>query len=140
MINKQKNSINITPDDELLELIDKEAKDNMRTRKAQVEYIIKQYFKDSKEKLIFKEWKTREKMIIVNLILAVSMIGIIYRIKPFDNTQTWVSISIVIALFLNGLNSIDLENRKVEALEKLVVEISKSKVEEVKWESLQSNK
>lgn len=52
---KQKNSINITPDDELLELIDKEAKDNMRTRKAQVEYIIKQYFKDSKEKLIFKE-------------------------------------------------------------------------------------
>jgi hypothetical protein len=33
-----------------------------------------------------------------------------------------------------------LENRKVEALEKLVVEISKSKVEEVKWESLQSNK
>ena len=43
---KQKNSINITPDDELLELIDKEAKDNMRTRKAQVEYIVKQYYKD----------------------------------------------------------------------------------------------
>lgn len=69
-------------------------------------------------------------MIIVNLILAVSMIGIIYRIKPFDNTQPWVSISIVIALFLNGLNNIYLENRKVEALEKLVVEISKNKVED----------
>jgi hypothetical protein len=69
-------------------------------------------------------------MIIVNLILAVSMIGIIYRIKPFNNTQPWVSISIVIALFLNGLNSIDLENRKVEALEKLVVEISKNKIED----------
>jgi hypothetical protein len=46
MINKQKNSININPDDELLRLIDKEAKDNMRTRKAQVEYIVKQYYKD----------------------------------------------------------------------------------------------
>jgi hypothetical protein len=45
---KQKNSINITPDDELLELIDKEAKDNMRTRKAQVEYIIKQHFSKNK--------------------------------------------------------------------------------------------
>ena len=55
MTNKQKNSININPDDELLVLIDKEAKDKIRTRKAQVEYIIKQYFKDSKEKLIFKE-------------------------------------------------------------------------------------
>ena len=50
MINKQKNSINITPDDELLELIDKEAKDNMRTRKAQVEYIVKQYFNKPEEK------------------------------------------------------------------------------------------
>lgn len=47
---KQKNSINITPDDELLELIDKEAKDNMRTRKAQVEYIVKQYFNTPEEK------------------------------------------------------------------------------------------
>lgn len=55
MTKKQKNSINITPDDELLALIDKESKDKIRTRKAQVEYIIKQYFKDSKEKLIFKE-------------------------------------------------------------------------------------
>jgi len=69
-------------------------------------------------------------MIIVNLILAVSMIGIIYRIKPFDNTQPWVSISIVIALFLNGLDNIHLENRKIEALEKLATEISKSKSEE----------
>lgn len=50
MINKQKNSINITPDDELLELIDKEAKDNMRTRKAQVEYIVKQYFSKPEKK------------------------------------------------------------------------------------------
>lgn len=41
---KHKNSINITPDDELLVLIDQEAKNNMRTRKAQVEYIVKQYF------------------------------------------------------------------------------------------------
>lgn len=41
---KQKNSINITPDDELLALIDQEAKNNMRTRKAQVEYIVKEYF------------------------------------------------------------------------------------------------
>lgn len=45
---KQKNSINITPDDELLALIDQEAKNNMRTRKAQVEYIVKQYFNKNK--------------------------------------------------------------------------------------------
>ncbi|WPX99766.1 hypothetical protein Megpolyxen_01671 (plasmid) [Candidatus Megaera polyxenophila] len=50
MINKQKNSININPDDELLELIDKEAKDNMRTRKAQVEYIVRQYYFNKQEK------------------------------------------------------------------------------------------
>ena len=49
MINKQKNSININPDDELLELIDKEAKDNMRTRKAQVEYIVRQYYLNKQE-------------------------------------------------------------------------------------------
>lgn len=49
MINKQKNSININPDDELLELIDKEAKDNMRTRKAQVEYIVRQYYLNRQE-------------------------------------------------------------------------------------------
>lgn len=49
MINKQKNSININPDDELLELIDKEAKDNMRTRKAQVEYIVRQYYLNKPE-------------------------------------------------------------------------------------------
>lgn len=47
---KQKNSINITPDDELLALIDQEAKNNMRTRKAQVEYIVKQYFNKPEEK------------------------------------------------------------------------------------------
>ena len=46
---KQKNSININPDDELLELIDKEAKDNMRTRKAQVEYIVSQYYLNKQE-------------------------------------------------------------------------------------------
>ena len=46
---KQKNSINITPDDELLELIDKEAKDNMRKRKAQVEYIVRQYYLNKQE-------------------------------------------------------------------------------------------
>lgn len=49
MINKQKNSININPDDELLGLIDKEAKDNMRTRKAQVEYIVRQYYLNKQE-------------------------------------------------------------------------------------------
>ena len=46
---KQKNSININPDDALLELIDKEAKDNMRTRKAQVEYIVRQYYLNKQE-------------------------------------------------------------------------------------------
>ena len=49
MTNKQKNSININPDDELLRLIDKEAKDNMRTRKAQVEYIVRQYYLNKQE-------------------------------------------------------------------------------------------
>jgi hypothetical protein len=48
---KQKNSINITPDDELLELIDKEAKENMRTRKAQVMYIVSQYYLNKEEKI-----------------------------------------------------------------------------------------
>lgn len=51
---KHKNSINITPDDELLELIDKKAKDNMRTRKAQVEYIVKQYFENIEETLMLE--------------------------------------------------------------------------------------
>jgi hypothetical protein len=46
---KQKNSINITPDDKLLALIDHDAKENMRTRKAQVEYIVRQYFKNQLE-------------------------------------------------------------------------------------------
>ena len=49
MTNKQKKSININPDDELLGLIDKEAKDNMRTRKAQVEYIVRQYYLNNNE-------------------------------------------------------------------------------------------
>ena len=49
MTNKQKNSININPDDELLGLIDKEAKANMRTRKAQVEYIVRQYYLNKQE-------------------------------------------------------------------------------------------
>ena len=50
MTKEQKNSININPDDELLGLIDKEAKDNMRTRKAQVEYIVRQYYLNKQEK------------------------------------------------------------------------------------------
>lgn len=54
---KQKNSINITPDDELLALIDQDAKDNMRTRKAQVEYIVKQYFNENKPELKEFIWK-----------------------------------------------------------------------------------
>lgn len=62
---KQKNSINITPDDELLALIDQDAKDNMRTRKAQVEYIVKQYFNRNKSELTELQsetlWKSQYK-------------------------------------------------------------------------------
>ena len=68
-------------------------------------------------------------MIGLNLVFAASIIGIIYRIKPFDNTNLWVSISIVVALFLNNLDHIYIERRKVKALEKIAVEISKSKSE-----------
>jgi hypothetical protein len=50
-MSKQKNSINITPDDKLLALIDKEAEKEMRTRKAQVLYIIREHFNRQEEKL-----------------------------------------------------------------------------------------
>jgi len=69
-------------------------------------------------------------MIALNLVFAASIIGIIYRIKPFDNTNLWVSIVVAISLFLNSLDHIFIEKRKVKALEKIAVEISKSKSEE----------
>lgn len=41
---KQKTSVNIELDPELLEKIDQEAAKDLRTRKAQVLYIIREYF------------------------------------------------------------------------------------------------
>lgn len=41
---KEKTSISVHFDNNLLAKIDKDADDNLRSRKAQVEYIIKQYY------------------------------------------------------------------------------------------------
>ena len=43
---KEKTSISVHFDNNLLEKIDKDAADNVRTRKSQVEYIVKQYYKN----------------------------------------------------------------------------------------------
>lgn len=44
MTKKQNTSVNIELDPELLEKIDREAAKDLRTRKAQVLYIIREYF------------------------------------------------------------------------------------------------
>jgi hypothetical protein len=44
MTKEQKTSVNIELDPELLEKIDREAAKDLRTRKAQVLYIIREYF------------------------------------------------------------------------------------------------
>lgn len=41
---KEKTSISVHFDNNLLEKIDKDDADNVHTRKAQVEYIVKQYY------------------------------------------------------------------------------------------------
>lgn len=48
MTKEQKTSVNIELDPELLEKIDQEAAQELRTRKAQVLYIIREYFNKSK--------------------------------------------------------------------------------------------
>jgi hypothetical protein len=50
MTKEQKTSVNIELNPELLEKIDREAAKDLRTRKAQVLYIIKEYFNKSEEK------------------------------------------------------------------------------------------
>ncbi len=44
MTKEQKTSVNIELDQDLLEKIDREAAKDLRTRKAQVLYIIREYF------------------------------------------------------------------------------------------------
>jgi len=44
MTNKEKTSISVHFDNNLLAKIDNDAADNLRSRKAQVEYIVKQYY------------------------------------------------------------------------------------------------
>jgi hypothetical protein len=46
LTNKDKTMINVYFEDELLAKIDKDADENVRTRKSQVEYIVKQYYKN----------------------------------------------------------------------------------------------
>ena len=50
MTKEQKTSVNIELDPELLEKIDQEAAQELRTRKAQVLYIIREYFNKPEEK------------------------------------------------------------------------------------------
>lgn len=50
MTKEKKTSVNIELDPELLEKIDQEAAQDLRTRKAQVLYIIREYFNKSEEK------------------------------------------------------------------------------------------
>ena len=50
MTKEQKTSVNIELDHELLKKIDQEAAQDLRTRKAQVLYIIREYFNKPEEK------------------------------------------------------------------------------------------
>jgi hypothetical protein len=50
MSNKDKTAVSLHFDKELIAKIDKDATKNMRTRKAQVMYIISQYYLNKKEK------------------------------------------------------------------------------------------
>ncbi len=50
MTKEQKTSVNIELDQDLLEKIDREAAKDLRTRKAQVLYIIREYFNKQEEK------------------------------------------------------------------------------------------
>jgi hypothetical protein len=50
MSDKTKTAISLHFDEELITKIDKDAAENMRTRKAQVMYIISQYYLNKKEK------------------------------------------------------------------------------------------
>jgi predicted transcriptional regulator len=50
MSNKNKTAVSLHFDEELIAKIDKDATKNMRTRKAQVMYIISQYYLNKEEK------------------------------------------------------------------------------------------
>lgn len=50
MSNKDKTAVNLHFDEELIAKIDKDAAENMRSRKAQVMYIISQYYLNKEEK------------------------------------------------------------------------------------------
>lgn len=46
MVKNKKTAIYIHLNEELVDKIDKDANENVRTRKSQVEYIVKQYYKN----------------------------------------------------------------------------------------------
>jgi hypothetical protein len=71
-------------------------------------------------------------MIVIELIITAFFIGKLYQIKSIKDLPRWITIVFVVCLISVNTFNIFRYIRKVEALEKLVVEISKSKVEEVK--------
>lgn len=75
-------------------------------------------------------------MIALDLILAAIVIGIIYKLRPVKDYSWWVITFLLCYICTDYIyvgrkmhNIESLELRKVEALEKLAVEISKSKSE-----------
>jgi len=69
-------------------------------------------------------------MIAIELIIAAFFIGKLYQIKSIKDLPKWITIIFIVSLISVNTDNTFRYIRKVEALEKLVVEISKSKVEE----------
>lgn len=69
-------------------------------------------------------------MIAIELIIAAFFIGKIYQLKPVNEFPRWITIFGAVTLILTNTAGYVRDIRKVEALEKIVVEISKSKPEE----------
>jgi len=69
-------------------------------------------------------------MIGMELIITAIFIGKIYKLKPVSDFPLWLFFILGICLLTNNINYNFRYRCEVEALKKLVVEISKSKVEE----------
>lgn len=69
-------------------------------------------------------------MIATQLIIAAFFIGKLYQLKTIKELPKWITIFFAVALILTDTDSYFGDIRKIEALEKLATEISKSKSEE----------
>lgn len=69
-------------------------------------------------------------MIAIQLIIAAFFIGKLYQLKTIKELPKWITIFFAVSLMLTNTDSYFRDIRKIEALEKLATEISKSKSEE----------